>query len=347
MSFRLLAITQAADDPATRYRFTQYTRRLQQRGVAAEAVVWPRDRRQRDDVVDLANDFDAVVVFRRLLDAGHGRRLRHAARRLAFDFDDSITRRDSTYGRPWPLLDKVLAFRRMIRLCDSVTAGNSYLAELAAKQSRGPSVHIVPTTVDLAGYPNPLGTTIRRQESWQEPDRVLGWIGQPATSVYLKGLRRPLARLCRRRPELIVRAVSSARIALRDVRTEFRRWNQATEVSELTRFDIGLAPLPDDAWTRGKCGLRLLQYLAGGIPAVASPVGVQARIGQRGAALLASREEDWELAIERILTDEALAAELIATGRRLVEAEFTPDRWIETIVQSWCGWEASPQRRSA
>lgn len=343
MSYRLLAITQAANDPATRYRLGQYISLLRDHHVETNAMVWPRERRDRDAVVEAARDFDGVVLFRRLPGARHAQRLRAAARRLSFDFDDCITRRDSSAGRPWPLWNKVLAFRRMMRLCDSVTAGNSVLADMAAKQVRGASVVVVPTTLDLSRYPKPV-----LPDAGLHPEKtVLGWIGQAATSQYLKWLGPPLARLCKHRPNLVVRSISSEPVVLRGVPTDFRQWSAATEVAELARFDIGLAPLTDDAWTRGKCGLRLLQYLAAGVPAVTSAVGVQREIGQLHAALLATTPEEWESAIERILTDADLAHELVATGRRLVESEFVPERWIAAIVESWCGMANPSMRKTA
>lgn len=340
MTYRLLAITQGDDDPATRYRLGQYRPRLLEQGIEVESVAWPREESARLSVLSRADQFDGVVVCRRLMRVGHVKELRRRARRLAYDFDDCVTRRDSSLGIPWRLLDKVIQFRAMMASADVVTAGNAHLAQLARACGARGRVEVVPTTIDLARYPLPLSPIAGTPP-------VLGWIGQPTTAKYLHSLRRPLEQLSERFPGLTVRCVGASVDLGPRVRVESRDWNGATELEDLRSFTVGLAPLTDDAWTRGKCGLRLLQYLAAGVPAVADAVGVQREIVQTGAALGAHRPEDWTHQVTRLLRDPSERARLSRLGRKRVESTYTADRGGALIRELWCGASLSQSFRPA
>ena len=333
MNYRLLAITQESYDPAVRYRFGHFVPLLEQAGISVESVEWPKQSNPRWPIIERARDFDGVVIFRRLMPLKHLRAFRRSTRYLAFDFDDCVTRRDSSLGYPWPLLDKVIQFRAMIRCCDSVTAGNQHLAELAGRLNRSIPIELVPTTIDLAKYPLRPSSSASSSPS----ENILGWIGQMGTLTYLAQLRPALATLCLKYPELRVRTIGVALPKMSDVRSEFRPWSASSEVADLQSLSVGLAPLPDDPWTRGKCGLRLLQYLASGVPAVAAPVGVQGEIVDRGAALPARSQHEWMKQVDRLLSDISLRQNLAREGRQLVEREFVPERWIKSILRLWTG----------
>lgn len=327
MNFRLLAITQEAYDPAVRYRLGHYVSLLNERGIEVETAEWPKQSAPRWPIIERARHFDAVVVFRRLMPLKHLRALRKSSKYLAFDFDDCVTRRDSALGYPWPLLDKVIQFRAMIQSVDAVTAGNHYLAEQAHRLNRSIPVDVVPTTIDLSKYP-------KREKA--PANDIVGWIGQKGTLTYLAQLRPALTALCDKHGQLIVRTIGVPLPSMQSVRTEFVAWSANDEVKNLHQLSVGLAPLPDDLWTRGKCGLRLLQYLAAGVPAVAAPVGVQKEIIDRGAALPARTMADWADQVSYLFSNAALREQVSRTGRELVEREFVPLRWIETILRDWC-----------
>lgn len=327
MNFRLLAITQEAYDPAVRYRLGHFIPLLNAMGIEIETAEWPKQSAPRWPIIERAHQFDAVVVFRRLMPLKHLRALRKSAKYLAFDFDDCVTRRDSALGYPWPLLDKVIQFRAMIQCVDAVTAGNRYLAELARSINRSIPIDVVPTTIELRNYP---------KREVEPASDVVGWIGQKGTLTYLAKLKPALADLCMLHERLRIRTIGVPLPSLSNVRSEFVSWSAADEVKNLHQLSVGLAPLPDDPWTRGKCGLRLLQYLAAGVPAVAAPVGVQSEIIDRGAALPAQTMEEWAGQVNCLLSNAALREQVSRTGRELVEREFVPLRWIETILRDWC-----------
>ncbi|MBY0587073.1 glycosyltransferase family 4 protein [bacterium] len=333
---RILAITREADDPATRYRLGLHRPGLARLGIDVWPMPWPASRRERYAILDSARDYDAVVVFRCLMPIGQLIRLRRNARWLAFDFDDNPTRRDSTKGYPWLLLDKVVQFRAMAALADALTPGNTTLAELARYYGARQQIEIVPTAIDLARYPFPPPPI-------EDVRLTIGWIGQPSTLPYLKDLR-PIFRLVyEEQKPVVMRVIGASRSGMmKEIDTEEIPWSPATEVRDLQSLQIGLAPLPDDAWTRGKCGLRLLQYLAAGVPSIASPVGVQREIIAFGGSLSATTEDEWSDAIRELAAHPERRAELARRGREIVESRFTPEHYTTVLARLWSGQEFGP-----
>ncbi len=345
MPFRLLALTDPGSgvSASTRYRVSQFEPYLRHHHIHVETLPWPRrasagaGERERASLLESVATADAVLFQRYLPTRARLREVRARARRLVYDFDDAILYRESTRGRPRLLLPRWWRFRAMMDGCDAVTAGNSYLAELAQRWAPAGRVEVLPTTVELARYdPEPLRPAAAP---------VVGWIGGRWTLPYLEQLRRPLEALSTEVAGLTLRVIADLAPDLGRTRVELVPWAAETEVRELKRLHAGVAPLPDDAWTRGKCGLRLLQYLAAGIPAVASPVGVQAEIVRAGAALPATSDSDWCRALHRLLNEPSLVAELTARGRELVRERFSTSSRADFARELWCGEE--PRRTGA
>ncbi len=329
MAFRLLTITDPGCAVSVRYRVTQFEPYLHQHHVHVETRPWPRVAAEQANLLESVTSADAVL-FQRFLPSGKWlRQIRQHARRLVYDFDDAIIYAESTRGRPRLLLQRWWRFRAMMRCCDAVTAGNSYLADLAQREAPLGRVCVVPTTLELERYD--------RDPSPTETAPVVGWIGGRWTLPYLERLRRPLEELSAEIAGLTIRMIADQAPDLGMTRVELVPWAAETEVRELKRLRAGIAPLPDDAWTRGKCGLRLLQYLATGIPAVASPVGTQAEIIQACAALPASSDAEWCQALRCVLSDEAQRATLTARGHQLVREQFSTSSWVERVRDFWCG----------
>lgn len=326
---RLAAITQHPDEACTRYRVSQYRPYLESQGKHLEVIPWPKERNQQQRLLRSLGDWDAVVVQRRLPDLRAISEMRRRARRLVFDFDDAIVYRDSARGKPLLLVDKWARFRALVRRCDAVTAGNSYLAALASRHALPGRVFVLPTAVPLNCRPG--------QDTVSSRPGTLGWIGSRSTLPYLEQLCQPLQKLCSDRPELCITVVSDQKPNLGTARVQWRPWKAQSEMTELQQMRVGLAPLPDDRWTRGKCGLRLLQYLAAGVPAVASPVGTQAEITREGGALEARTKQEWISAITRVLDDPSLAHAVIAKGSCLVARDYNTELCAAKLERIWCG----------
>lgn len=241
-----------------------------------------------------------------------------------YDFDDALfvgstMPENRRFGWVKREAQRWHAYARRARL---VIAGNSYLATRAGAIAG--RVEVVPTCVDPATQPV-------REHGEQEVVRV-GWIGSKSTALYLEQCLPVLERLNQggQRVELVLVGAG----------TDFDApwitsypWTLESEKGLLQSFDIGIVPLPDDEWTRGKCNYKLLQYFAAGVPAVASPVGVNRILvgDERGA--LASSDDEWFKSLESLVNDAQARKEMGANARQFVEAQYSYDYWAPQLAE--------------
>jgi glycosyltransferase involved in cell wall biosynthesis len=228
------------------------------------------------------------------------------------DYDDAIFHRYDSH--PNPLVRRLLGHKidQVMRGARLVIAGNDYLAE-RAQRAGARHVERVPTVIDLSRYHVPTPS----------PDRpyTVGWIGSPLTAPYLQLVRDALAEMATSE-DVRVTLVGSGPVTLDHVAVDVRPWSESSEVAELQQFDVGIMPLRDEPWERGKCGYKLIQYMACGRPVVASPVGASRHIVEHGTnGFLARSAPDWVEAL-RALRDPALRARMGTAGRAKVERTY-------------------------
>lgn len=324
---RLLAITDPGCAASTRYRVRLFENYFLSRGVQLKIIPCPREKNAVAQLLAAVKQSDVVVIQRVLPRTSLLKKIRQLAPRLVFDFDDVVIRNDSNGGRPHLKFSRWWRFRYLLRDCDAVTPGNAHLATLAGRYAAARRIFTVPTVVDTDRYDAEPATP--------EKSAALGWIGSHWTLTYLENLRQPLEKFTARHPEVFVRVISDYKPDLGRARVELSSWNEASEVRDLKSLRLGLAPLPDDVWTRGKCGLRLLQYLAAGVPAIAAPVGTQAEIIRQGAVMSAISNEDWRAALEKVFNEAGFADELSAAGKKLVRDQFSLKAWSPRVFEAW------------
>jgi glycosyltransferase involved in cell wall biosynthesis len=196
----------------------------------------------------------------------------------------------------------------------AVIAGNDYLAE-RARAAGARTVVTIPTVIDLGQCP---GTPLPRREPF-----TIGWVGSPSTSRYLASIEEALRKVCAGTGSRVI-AVGDPGLRLRDVPLESRPWNEATENEEISRFDVGIMPLSDSPWERGKCGLKLVKYMGCARAVVASPVGVNRSIVEDGVnGFLATGTAQWVDALTRLRQDFALRQRMGLAGRAKVERQYS------------------------
>jgi glycosyltransferase involved in cell wall biosynthesis len=225
------------------------------------------------------------------------------------DYDDAIFHRYDSHRSP--LVRRILGRKidQVMRGARLVIAGNDYLAE-RAQRAGASRVERIPTVVDLDRYRVPTPSENGRY--------TIGWIGQPLTVPYLQLVRDALAEVCSVTGARVT-LVGSGPVTLDHVPVDVRPWSEDSEVAELQQFDVGIMPLRDAPWERGKCGYKLIQYMACGLPVVASPVGASRRIVEHGVnGFLASDGAEWVQAL-RALRDPALRTRMGTAGRATVE----------------------------
>jgi glycosyltransferase involved in cell wall biosynthesis len=264
-----------------------------------------------------ASTFDLAYIFREgalLGPAVAERVLSGSGIPFVYDFDDAVWVR---YVSP---VNSYLSYLRfpgktatLCRRACHVMAGNNFLGEFASRYNE--RVSIVPTTIDTLKY------GLLSRQPGRRP--VIGWTGSYSTVQYLHLVRPALARL-RTRHDFRVLVVGGTGFEVDGVEVEHRPWRSATEVQDISGFDIGIMPLPDAEWERGKCGLKALQYMALGIPAVVSPVGVNREIVDHGRnGFLAAAEDEWVDTLHSLLADPELRFRVGRAARATVEERFS------------------------
>jgi glycosyltransferase involved in cell wall biosynthesis len=332
--------------PSQRFRWEQYIEPLRARGIALEPSsfldqrgmdvvhahgAWPAKvaatlagavRRLRDTMA--ARRYDLVLVHRESFPVGGAwveRIISSLGVPYAFDFDDAIyLPAASEANRRLSRLKSAGKTVSVVRNASLVLAGNEHLAEWAGAHT--PHVVIVPTTIDTATYrPTRLGG---------ETPLCVGWSGSITTIEHLR-LLEPVLRDLQRERSIRIRVIGDASYTVDGAAVEAVAWKAVSELDDLGAIDIGVMPLPDDEWSRGKCGLKALQYMALGIPTVMSPVGVNREIARDGAALLAATPSEWAAALRALIDDESLRARLRTTGRDRVEHEYS----VQVTLPIW------------
>jgi glycosyltransferase involved in cell wall biosynthesis len=301
----ILFLSIGADQAPTRYRALAYFPLLRAAGWQPEHRAIGPGWGTRVALLRAVRRAEVTVVLRKTITALWRTPLRRAARRLVLDFDDAVFVRDD--GSPsWT---RARRFAAMVRRCDAVWAGNAYLGQAAGRY--GPHVAVLPTSVDPSLYP---------PQAEKPADHVdLVWIGSSATRKYLEQALPALAAAAGAVPALRLTIVADFALPAAPLPTVAVPWSAAGEAQALAQAHIGIAPMPDDPWTRGKCGLKVLQYLAAGLPVVASDAGVHRELIAPGrTGLLAGNPEQWVAALTTLAADPALRRRLGAAGREAV-----------------------------
>lgn len=236
------------------------------------------------------------------------------APRYVVDYDDAWFHRYELHDSK--LVRGILGqkIERVMANAALVVAGNDYIAA-RAQQAGARRIEIVPTVIDLEKYP------VTPQPENQP--FIVGWIGSPRSDQGLRTIQGALATFCQEEPGARLVTVGSGQLDLPGVPVEMRPWTEATEVAEMLRFDVGIMPLHDSPWERGKCGFKLIQNMATARPVIASRVGVNGQIVTPGHnGFLADTQDEWLAALRQLRADPALRGQMGAAGRRRVETTY-------------------------
>ena len=240
------------------------------------------------------------------------------------DYDDALFHRYDQHANPLIRAGLGRKIDHVMARAACVIAGNSYLAARATRAGAR-RVEIIPTVLDPDRY--------GRQVTDASDRFRIGWIGTPVTAKYLQAIAPALSRAQRDLGADVV-LVGSGPVELSGVKPTILDWSEETEAASIAGFSVGIMPLPDTPWERGKCGYKLIQYMASGIPVVASPVGANRDIVQDGQnGFLAGDTDDWFASFHRICNDPALASRLGEKGRADVCEKYSIEQAGRRIVR--------------
>jgi len=325
---RIVALVESAEHVCCRYRIAAYRPHMEAAGYSLDLRPWPRRWWSRLRIGRTVSDADAVILQRRLLPTWLLYLLRCSAPRLIFDFDDAVFLRDSYSPKGLHSATRLHRFMATIESVDVVVAGNPYLAEEANRWAAKPNrVHMVPTCLEPARY-----VPARHDR----PGTELVWVGSSSTLQGLEGVRPMLEEIGRGVPGARLKLVSDRFLHLDHLPIVKCVWSEQGEADDIATADIGISWVPDDLWSRGKCGLKVLQYMAAGLPVVANPVGVQSDLVRHGeTGFLAQTAAEWVEAIRRLAADPELRRRMGQAGRQRIESEFSvaagATRWVTLL----------------
>lgn len=247
-------------------------------------------------------------------------------KKIIFDFDDAIWIKDVSHvNKKLSWLKFPNKTEKIITYATTVIAGNNYLAAYAKQFNK--NVCVIPTTIDTSyHYPH---KTIKEEKKIR-----IGWTGTITTNNHLKLLFPVLAEIKKKYPQVELVMISNVPIKDEQLEIIYIKWDITKEIEDLSSFDIGIMPLPDDEWAKGKCGFKGLQYMALEIPTIMSPVGVNAEIIQDGEnGFLATSETDWIEKLSRLIESEELREKIGRAGRNTVVDRYSIDANRERFLK--------------
>ena len=257
-----------------------------------------------------AKSADVVVLLRKTFGPIYIKLLRRHSRYLILDFDDAVFCKSNGSGSK----TRMRRFKRTVSLCDRIWAGNLFLMSAAKKYNA--CVSVLPTAIDPSRYEK---TVAKPEKSF-----VIVWIGSKSTSKYLKAELPRLEKLAERLKGIELKIVADFSLESDRLAISAVPWRETTEEEALMTSHVGIAPMPDNDWTKGKCGLKVLQYMAAGLPVISSPSGVNAEIIDHGVTgFLPRNDDEWFQSVKKLMEDPELIQKLGKAGQKKVRDEYS------------------------
>jgi glycosyltransferase involved in cell wall biosynthesis len=348
----IICLHRANRSPGQRFRFEQYLSYLKENGYDChmsillnakedkafyskgnyinKVAIYAKTLLKRTRDWFRMNDYDIIFIFRDALMTGSTffeKKFAKSKAKLIFDFDDAIWLQNvSEANKKLAFLKNASKTETIIRLCDMVFAGNQYLADYAAPFNN--RVVIVPTTIDTEIY--------TPQSKIGNDEKVcIGWSGSFSTiqhfAIAIPALKRIKDKYGSR---VTFRIIGDANYYCKELDTQGMPWKAATEIEDLSQIDIGIMPLPDDEWAKGKCGLKGLQYMALAIPTLMSPVGVNTEIIQNGVnGFLPNTDDEWVDVLSKLIENKECRKKIGDAGRQTVIDRYSVEAWKDKYVE--------------
>lgn len=271
----------------------------------------------------MASHYDIVFLQRATFPLGLGRLLKLWRKNIIFDIDDAIFLPDTSRQgliNDFKAFVKESELRSILALSDCVIVENDYIKDYVSRYC--PNVRKIPGPIDTDRYFVRKGQVsgLRGQGTGYSDELVLGWIGSPATTGYLHLLDGVFADILSRFENVRIVLIGAGNYIFPSERVIKKAWRYETEVKDLQDFDIGLMPMPDDVWTRGKLGCKMLQYMAVGVPSVVSFTDTNAEVIKDGEnGFLVRTESECVDRLSQLITDAGLRRTIGEAGRRTIE----------------------------
>ncbi len=306
---KILFLVQGLDVAASRYRVLQYLPYLKEHGVQSTVLPFQKGFLKKLKLFKSAGKYDVLFIQRKRFPFLWLKYIRKNARKIVYDFDDSVMYRNSKAANP-ESNTRVKMFRNMVNASDHVVAGNEYLKQNTTPYTN--NVTTIPSPIDMSLY-------LQKKYSEENDNITLGWIGATGSIHYLEKMKPVFEALGKKYEDLRLKIICNVFFDCKNITVEKKLWSEQEEVADIQSLDIGLMPLMDDPWSHGKCGLKILQCLATGVPVVCSPAGINREIVEDGVhGFWANTQKEWIEKLEILIKDHDLRKRMGMEGRKRV-----------------------------
>ena len=310
---------------STRYRALQWIPLLEKRGWSVDWI-FARHIRARKFVaiVKKVRKADVVFIQKKLFTKLFLRFIRMLNKRIIYDFDDalytntSFSEKVSALGPGWRKTKRRLKYA--LKSASTVIAGSAHLAKYASAFNT--NVNLVPTTILNSDY---------REILRREQEKIaIGWIGIADNHFYLKKMSKTLKTISDKYAEVTIKVISDKKLEIEGIKIDNVKWHIENYRDHISSFQIGIMPLTDDEWSRGKCAFKLIQYMGAGLPVVASNVGANPSVVTDGVdGFLVSSHDEWVDRLGRLIESRSLRLQMGKAARKKIRDEFSVESWAE------------------
>jgi len=306
---KLLIISNNLNRAGFRQRIAVYIDILKENGITCEVVKLPSGSYSRRKLFKRAKEFDGVLLHKKGLNPFDAFWLRKYSKKTIYHFDDAIMYNDKKPNRN--SRSHFIPFRRSVKLADMVIVGNSYLAEHALRFNS--NVTILKTGITISDY------QVKYPPKSDDKIRLV-WIGSASTLSYIEHIKPVLEEIGARYDNVVLRIIGDEFFDIKNMEVEKHRWSNERRAVDLAACDVGLAPLPDNKFTRGKCSFKVLEYASAGLPVVASPVGTNSdHIRDNVTGFLVTNTQEWVNKISQLIENRQLRKKMGQQGRTYAE----------------------------
>lgn len=316
---KIVFIVHKLEDASSRHRIFPVYEEMKRQGYDCRLSRVPNGFGGRVSLLSKLCGTDVLVLHRKFFKPIELFLIKKLCRKIIYDFDDALMFVE--VRRNQPLTGKYTdKFARTAGASDIVVAGNAFLAIHSKLNCR--RVEVLTTPVDVKRY-------VPAADRSEKKEVVIGWIGSKGNLVYLRDLEPVFKNLARKFPQMALSVICDDFLDVDGVKVYKRTWSEEDEIRYLQEIDIGIMPLTDDLWSRGKCGFKILEYFGVGVPAVASSVGINSEIIRHGVnGYLAGSLDEWEKHLGTLIEDAALRKNMGKEGRKTVEGRYSMEEYL-------------------
>jgi len=308
-------LIQEWDHPASRYRVLQYLSFLRDSEVETKVGLFPDSFLQWMKFFSKIKNYNVLFVQKKRLRYWHLWYLKRKRIKIIYDFDDAVMYKSPVSGGHRRSFKRQMTFARMVRHSDHVIAGNEYLSTKALQYNK--KLAVIPTAINTAKYS-------AKDYKQYKKKITIGWIGSKSSLPFIKELVPAFDMLADKNKLLELKIICNEFFDCKTMPVRKKAWSMEDENADLQDIDIGLAPLPNHEWTRGKCATKLLQYFAVGVPVVCSPVGVHEEIVKEGInGMFASTIDEWAAKINFLAEDISFRERIGREGKKTLEKDYS------------------------